>query len=315
MRLFTLTLISSAALGAAYPLSRPQPLTRRVAIGTAACGPQILSPLRSWAAVVEAPASPLCDEDVSVLTTAAGKQIVIVGTAHTSEESANLVRSVIQQVSPDTVMVELDRRRANSLMRKARARKSGEVMAVNPSTAPQTRGEALYQELDKMGFPAGGEFVAAIEEARALNATILLGDRDINVTMQRLQEAQVEVKRLRAEGFLPREDAIAAASALPSSLKRGGGTLTPEGVVEMTTDLRRRENAKLVAAYLKRTQPPVYDAMLGERDRIMAHALRDAPGRKVVGVVGLSHLEGIERILGEEIAARPAALACASSSS
>ena len=32
--------------------------------------------------------------------------------------------------------------------------------------------------------------------------------------------------------------------------------------------------------------PPVYEALIGERDRYMAHALRDCEGSSVVGVVG-----------------------------
>ena len=111
--------------------------------GGALCGSQLFTPLSSWASLV-AP-SPLCDEDVSVLRTAAGKQIVIVGTAHVSEESAQLVREVIQQVEPDTVMVELDKPRAISLMRKARARKNGAMVAAAPTAEPQSRGQAMYQ--------------------------------------------------------------------------------------------------------------------------------------------------------------------------
>ena len=44
------------------------------------------------------------------------------------------------------------------------------------------------------------QFVAAIEEASRLNATVVLGDRDIQVTMARLQEANEEVRRLRRQG-------------------------------------------------------------------------------------------------------------------
>lgn len=49
----------------------------------------------------------------------------------------------------------------------------------------------------------------------------------------------------------------------------------------------------------------MYDAMIRERDLYMAHALRFAPGSSVVGVVGLAHLEGIERVLADELTAQP----------
>ena len=81
--------------------------------------------------------------------------------------------------------------------------------------------------------------------------------------------------------------------------------MTPESMAQMSTDLRQRDNARAVAAYLKKAAPPVYDAMIGERDQYMARALEVAPGSKVVAVVGLAHVEGIERVLGEEVLARP----------
>ena len=299
--------ISTILLTITVTLARAPPLlTRRAAIG-GVCGYHYLAPRSSWAA-----ASPLCDEDVSVLTTG-NKQIVIVGTAHVSEESTALVRQVIQFVKPDTVMVELDKQRAGSLLRKAKARrlgKHGESAVASSANLPaeMSQGQKFYKSLDAMGFPAGGEFVAAIEEARLLKAEILVGDQPIDVTLQRLKEARAEVKQLRADGLLSREDARAALSALPRSMssKRGAGeALTPEGVAQMTDDLKKRSNARAVAAYLKKAAPPVYEAMIGERDLFMAHALEVAPGNSVVGVVGLAHLEGIERILSQEVMASP----------
>ena len=59
-----------------------------------------------------------------------------------------------------------------------------------------------------------------------------------------------------------------------------------------------------MAAYLKKAAPPVYEAMIGERDQFMARALEVAPGNRVVAVVGLAHVEGIERILSREVLAK-----------
>lgn len=305
----TALLMAVAALGATrFP--PPARLSRRAASIGGGCAAVLGRRLFPAPPALAAAAPPLCDADVSVLTSSSGRQFVIVGTAHVSKESATLVRQVIRYVRPDTVMVELDRRRANQLMRKAKARERGELVVASSAIAPpgeQSRGAAFYKSLDNMGFPAGGEFVAAIEEARLLNATILLGDQDFNVTSQRLKEAQAEVRRLRAEGIISREDAKAAADRVPSSLRsrEGGAPLTADSVAQMTTDLKQRENARAVVAYLKEAAPPVYDAMIGERDLHMAHALEAAAGNSIVAVVGLSHLEGIERILAEEVEVRP----------
>ena len=294
-------LLTLTTLASVHPCHRIS-LTRRAAVGTALCGQCFLAPLTTWA---DAPLVPLCDQDVSVLTAAGRNDIVVIGTAHVSAESAMLVRQVIRSVRPDTVMVELDKPRAVALMRKAKARRNGDlVVSSTPPGQHLTRGQAFYQSLDTMGFEPGREFVAAIEEARLINATVLLGDRDINVTLRRLQEAKAEVRRLRSEGVLSRDDAVEAARMLPKSLDRRNEELTMESVTDMTADLSQRESAVAVAEYMRRVAPPVYEAMIGERDRIMAHALRDAPGKSVVGVVGLSHLEGIERILADELGTR-----------
>lgn len=54
--------------------------------------------------------------------------------------------------------------------------------------------------------------MAAIEEASRLNATVVLGDRDIQVTMARLQEANEEVRSLRRQGAPAAAAATAAAT-------------------------------------------------------------------------------------------------------
>ena len=59
-----------------------------------------------------------------------------------------------------------------------------------------------------------------------------------------------------------------------------------------------------VREYMRAQAPPVYEALIGERDRYMAHALRDCEGSSVVGVVGLAHLDGIVQTLVREEGAR-----------
>eukprot|EP00966_Prymnesium_polylepis_P235926 5456382-Prymnesium_polylepis.2 len=39
---------------------------------------------------------------------------------------------------------------------------------------------------------------------------------------------------------------------------------------------------------------PLYDALIGERDAYMARSLLDSPGRRIVAVVGMAHMDGIE---------------------
>ena len=47
---------------------------------------------------------------------------------------------------------------------------------------------AFYSALNQMGFDSGQEFIVALQEAKALNANIVLGDQPIDITLQRLQQ-------------------------------------------------------------------------------------------------------------------------------
>ena len=49
-----------------------------------------------------------------------GKQITLIGTAHVSKESVDLVEAVIAEVRPDTVCVELCESRASAIRQKDR---------------------------------------------------------------------------------------------------------------------------------------------------------------------------------------------------
>ena len=48
---------------------------------------------------------PPCSDEIMILRSSNDREVVLIGTAHISEESVNLVSKVINDVRPDTVMV------------------------------------------------------------------------------------------------------------------------------------------------------------------------------------------------------------------
>eukprot|EP00887_Chlorella_sp_A99_P002758 scaffold6.g2758.t1 len=169
-----------------------------------------------------------------------GAEIYLVGTAHVSKASAQEVRDTIRLVRPDAVMVELCAGRAARL--RAGSTSNGSFLrdALGSLFAPGAQfGQQLfkmsmqgfYRFLQSLGMDPGAEFKAAMVEAERCGARIVYGDRDMNVTLQRL-----------------------------------AGSVNPQ-----------------LAA-----------ALIDERDEIMVQCLARQTGR-VVGVVGLAHLDGIER--------------------
>ena len=282
--------------------------------------------------------APLCEPTVSIFKKD-GRMVYLVGTAHISDDSAKLVGKIVQDVKPDAVFVELDAKRVKMGMKNsddnsvdAVKRKSEELdpaaaLPKKPSPfdlkarAVQAGSQAvgklisgLYKKLESQGFSAGEEFVIAIKEGLALSppATIILGDRDVDITLQRLTEAlsKTDIKQLFAA-----EDLTSFEAKLPDNVKSqldAGQDLSKEQMTVFVETLKQKETVKQLMNRLKATSPEVYMAMVGERDVYMANGLNQLSNIKcTVAVMGLAHVDGVERCLKEE-GWTPAPVACKS---
>lgn len=325
-------------------------LSRRAALGCLAAGLGAgLVPLPGLHAALPAAAvvsderslSPLCDPCVNIVRTAAGQEIVIVGTAHVSEDSANLVRNVIRTVRPDTVMIELDESRVGDLMKaKAKGLKVAVPTEMSTVATPPTpasasgagerapmpnigqvagqlyRGaleqvgtqaagtgvKALYSKLGDMGFSGGAEMIAAAQEGKRIGATILLGDRDKDITLRRLGEALAATISSPAPSS-SRVPAPQIMYKLPQ-----GFDISREDVNSAMVLLKERENLRQIIAYIKQSAPEFYNALIGERDAYMANSILYSKAKCIVAVVGLAHADGIEAYLlqqGQGTGSRP----------
>jgi pheromone shutdown protein TraB len=152
---------------------------------------------------------------------------------------------------------------------------------------------SLYKQLDSMGFQSGGEFFAAVDEADRIGASIHLGDRDARVTVRRLRDALAEV--------LASPDVISGKGLPPppAALVKAGASqdFNRENVLSTMQVLKQRENVRELSAYLQTAVPPLYTALIAERDAFMAQSLLGSSGQKIVAVVGLAHVDGIERAI------------------
>lgn len=126
-------------------------------------------------------------------------KIYIVGTAHFSKESQDDVSFVIRNVQPDVVMVELCAARIHmlnsdesSLLEEARDMNFSKIRSITKSNGLIN---CLFYILmlnmsakitRDLGMAPGGEFRRAVAEMKMLpNPVLHLGDRSINITLQR----------------------------------------------------------------------------------------------------------------------------------
>ncbi|KAJ1451957.1 TraB family-domain-containing protein [Pelagophyceae sp. CCMP2097] len=267
------------------------------------------------AAPARAEAPFYCDDAVVWLSNGVS-DVYIVGTAHVSNISAILVQSTIDAVEPDLIMVELDAKRIRNFAPPgaaptpaAAAIKKGffdgwsaEAFIRKASAAVVgTALKSMYGTLEKMGLDAGQEFAVALSAAQTRKIPVLLADRDVDETLDRLGAA------LRATDAAE----IAQLEVLLGSAVQGdgGGAFTVEmddvnAVARSVELIKRRSTVQAIVGALREATPELYNALVNERDEVMAANLLkvvDAPSgprpKRVVCVVGMAHQDGIERRL------------------
>lgn len=129
--------------------------------------------------------------------------LILVGTNHISQKSADEVKETIQLFKPDAIMVELCQDRLPKLMADHNPEQWKEHMgAMVPALVKMTLGdhwlrEALnkfYSIFRAMGFIPGQEFKVAVLEAEKLNCKLVLGDQPQQTTFDGLvQGGQADV--------------------------------------------------------------------------------------------------------------------------
>ncbi|MEX2493025.1 MAG: TraB/GumN family protein [Nitrospirales bacterium] len=220
------------------------------------------------------------DSDVTVLTTG-DKTIILVGTAHVSQESVELVKLVIEQEQPDGVCVELDAKRFEAISHPNRwesldlkeiiRRQQLSTLIVNLVLA------SFQKRLgDKLGVLPGSEMLEAIRMAEKHNVPVTLGDRDVRVTMRRAW----------------RNTPFWRKSLLMSSL-----LLSIFDTTEVSEDeirnLKKQDVLSEMMKDLGKEVPTLKVVLIDERDRYLAKKMVDAPGSRTVAVVGAGHVAGI----------------------
>jgi len=207
-------------------------------------------------------------------------EIIVVGTAHISQESIAEVRRTIEAERPDVVAVELDPSRYQALTHPEQ--QSASIKDILSSGK-------LYQFLvhwllayvqnklgSEVGVKPGSEMLSAIDAARSVGASVALVDRDINVTIARFWAKMRLVEKLKM--------VIALLGITTSDEEIDIEEITNDDVIsQLVTELRQ-------------FSPNAARVLVDERDAYLAGNLLKLRG-KIVAVVGAGHKEGIKRYL------------------
>ncbi|MFC1879998.1 TraB/GumN family protein [Thermodesulfobacteriota bacterium] len=217
------------------------------------------------------------------------KQVILVGTAHVSRESALQVRQVIQEENPDTVCVELCQSRYQSIRQKERWQETDIVKIIKEKKSFLLLSNLLLASFQKriakkLDIKPGQEMIAAIETADEMDAEIHLADRDIRTTLSRTWRAM----------------------GLWSKIKLLFQLMLSLGEVEeiKEEDIEKMKNEDVLETLLAevgKSLPVLKDILIDERDQYLAEKIRTAPGQKIVAVVGAGHVPGIKKYWNKDI--------------
>ncbi len=225
--------------------------------------------------------------DVHVITHD-DKTVLLIGTAHISQESVELVEKVIQQETPDCVCIELDEKRYQALTQKKKWQDLDLKQIVKNkqlSTLMINLLMASYQKKlgNQLGVQPGAELLTAANTAKDHGIPIALCDRDVRVTLRRAWKSTSFFKK----GYL--------LATLFASLFD-----TTELSEEKLTELKQKDVLSELMSEMGNSLPDVKKVIIDERDLYLAEKIKAAEGKRLVAVVGAGHVEGIMGLFPED---------------
>ena len=209
------------------------------------------------------------------------RTILLIGTAHVSQHSVDLVTEVISQEKPDVVCIELDEKRYQALTEEKRWQKldlKSVIRKKQLSTLMVSLMMASYQKKlgQSLGVSPGAELLAAARIAKQLDIPVSLCDRDIRVTLRRAWKSTSLFKK----GYL-----------LTSLI---AGLFDSEEIDEKRLEeLKQQDVLTELMSEMGESLPNMKKVLIDERDIYLAEKIKATEGKNLVAVVGAGHVKGI----------------------
>ncbi|SIQ28508.1 pheromone shutdown-related protein TraB [Alkalispirochaeta americana] len=209
----------------------------------------------------------------------------LLGTAHISRDSVVAVEETIRQVGIDHVVVEIDHQRYQSVTQKRDWSQLDIFQILRTGQAFLLLSNLVLASFQRRmgagtGVTPGEEMIAAVKASSAEGIGSTFGDRPVTATLRRAWAKT---------GFWGRNKLLASMIAAAFSREK----VSEEDLAK----LREQNELESMLQELSDYLPQVKEVLIDERDRYLARSIYDAPGRRVLAVVGAGHVPGIARTL------------------
>ena len=218
------------------------------------------------------------------------RTITLIGTAHVSAESVAEVENTIRELKPDSVAIELDEKRADSIRNKDKYRQLDIIKVLRRGEGFLLLANLVLASFQRrmgqnVGVNPGDEMLAAMRVADELNIPSIMADRAIQVTLKRAWAKNSFWGKCKL-----------LATLLSSAFSK------EDMSAEEIENIKEKNEMDSMMNELADYMPVVKEVLIDERNVYLAQHIWDSPGNSVVAVLGAGHLEGVVENL-EKIAA------------
>ena len=208
-----------------------------------------------------------------------GRELYLIGTAHVSKASAELVERIIHEVKPDTVCVELDDKRLKAIMKQNSFDDLDIIKIIRTKQLFYFIGQFIMSSFQKKiaqktGSTPGAEFKRAVELSDETGARLVLSDRDVGITLKRAW---------RLTGFC---DKIKFLGGIVTGGEKELEELNIEG-------MKNRDAIDNLIKDFGDELPVTKEVLIDERDIYLTSSIQRNLGEKTVAVVGAGHVPGM----------------------
>ncbi|MBR3228451.1 MAG: TraB/GumN family protein [Erysipelotrichaceae bacterium] len=217
-----------------------------------------------------------------------GKEIWLVKTAHVSKNSVEDVKNCIEEVGPDAICIELDEDRYRKMENTDAYREQDIVKVIKEKRVGFLLVNIILASFQRrmaksMDSESGAEMKEGIRQSKERDIPLVLADRPIRKTFSRIwnklgiwEKAKLLVAIISSvfdNEEISEEDlnALKESDALETALNEVG-----------------------------REFPVVKKILVDERDQYLSTKIKNAPGRKIVAIIGAAHCNGIIRCFNED---------------
>ncbi len=213
------------------------------------------------------------------------RNIILLGTAHVSQESIQDAISSIESNNPDCVAIELDNQRYASMQDPESWKKLDIVKVLKEGRGFMMIANLVLSSFQKkigsdMGVKPGDEMRAAIAKAKEMNIPTAMVDRPIQTTLRRAWAKNTFWGKLKL-----------LATLFATIFEK------EEISAEQIENLKQSNEMDAMMQELAKELPVVKEVLIDERDQYLASKIWEAKGSNVVAVLGAGHLKGVETFL------------------